>query len=595
MNEKTDPDLEGLLEFLKQTRGFDFTGYKRNTVARRIAQRLQTLKIEGYRDYQDYLEVHPDEFSQLFNTLLINVTAFFRDPPAWDYLAREILPRIIANNPGEEPIRVWSSGCASGEEPYTLIMALAEALGPEQLRHRVKVYATDLDEEELTRARQASYSAQEVEAVPPELRGKYFEEINGRYVFQTDLRRSIIFGRHDLTQDAPISRLDLITCRNTLMYFNTETQNKVRGRLHFAIKDTGFLFLGRAEMLVTHANVFAPVDLKHRIFRKIPARDLRVRPGAQTQAQGEPADNPAALQQMRTLALAFESGPLAQMVVDPDGHLALASARACALFGVTPSDLGRPFRDLEISYRPVELRSQIEKARVERSPVLLRDAEYPTPDGGVRYLDVQIAPLLSSDKSLMGVNLIFSDVTVAHHLQEEVQRANQELETTNEELQSANEELETTNEELQSTNEELETTNEEMETLNRELSSRSGELNALNTYLESILASLDVGVVVLNRDLMVRVWNLKAEDLWGLRADEVQGQAFLNLDLGLPVVQVKPLLLACLNKDTSRHSLILDAVNRRGKPIQCRVTCAPLVDKQEETLGAILLMEEWGG
>lgn len=131
MNEKTDPDLEGLLEFLKQTRGFDFTGYKRNTVARRIAQRLQTLKIEGYRDYQDYLEVHPDEFSQFFNTLLINVTAFFRDPPAWDYLAREILPRIIANNPGEEPIRVWSSGCASGEEPYTLIMALAEALGPE--------------------------------------------------------------------------------------------------------------------------------------------------------------------------------------------------------------------------------------------------------------------------------------------------------------------------------------------------------------------------------------------------------------------------------------------------------------------------------
>ena len=153
-----------------------------------------------------------------------------------------------------QPLRVWSAGCASGEEAYTLAMVLAEMLGPTEFRDRVKIYATDVDEEALTQARQASYTEREVRGVPPELLERYFEPTGGRYVFRKDLRRSVIFGRNDLVQDAPISRIDLLVCRNTLMYFNAETQARILARFHFALADGGVLFLGKAEMLLSHGS-----------------------------------------------------------------------------------------------------------------------------------------------------------------------------------------------------------------------------------------------------------------------------------------------------------------------------------------------------
>lgn len=278
MNESNqDQEFEALLEYLRQRRGFDFTGYKRTSLRRRVSKRMNMVGIENFRDYLDYLEVHPDEFTNLFNTILINVTAFFRDASAWDYLAQEVIPRIVEGRAADEPIRVWSAGCASGEEAYTLAILLAEALGPEQFRHQVEIYATDVDEEALAQARQASYSPKALEPLPVELRARYFEALENRYVFRPDLRRAVTFGRHDLVQDAPISCLDLLVCRNTLMYFNAETQGRILGRFHPALNDNGFLFLGRAEMLLTRTNLFTPVDLKHRIFIRVPRVNLRDR------------------------------------------------------------------------------------------------------------------------------------------------------------------------------------------------------------------------------------------------------------------------------------------------------------------------------
>ncbi|MBN1193794.1 MAG: protein-glutamate O-methyltransferase CheR [Methanomicrobiaceae archaeon] len=265
-----DERFEHLLEYLKLQRGFDFTGYKRSSLRRRIKKRMHEIKIEEFGDYQDYLEVHPEEFGALFTTILINVTAFFRDKPAWDYLSAEIIPRILATLTEDEPVRIWSAGCASGEEAYTIAIIMAEILGVEAFKKRVKIYATDADEEELEIARHASYSERDVEHVPPGLREKYFILEGGNYVFLSDLRRTVIFGRHDLVQDAPISRLDLIVCRNTLMYFIAETQAKILQRFHFALKDTGFLFLGKAEMLLTHARFFRPDTLRFRVFSRVP-------------------------------------------------------------------------------------------------------------------------------------------------------------------------------------------------------------------------------------------------------------------------------------------------------------------------------------
>jgi two-component system CheB/CheR fusion protein len=613
-NANYNPDFEALLEYLKQSRGFDFTGYKRSTLMRRVIKRMQSVNIESYSGYLDYLEVHPEEFNSLFNTLLINVTAFFRDRPAWDYLRNVVIPRILEHREANQQIRIWSAGCASGEEAYTIAIALADTLGITQFRERVKVYATDVDEEALNHARQAIYSIEQLEGVSSEQLAQYFEPApDDRYVVREDLRRAVIFGRLDLIQDAPISKLDLLTCRNTLMYFNAETQARILNRFHFALRNDGFLFLGKAEMLITHTNMFMPLDLKCRIFAKVPRLNGRDRllTIASTDNGEVLAQAPI---QSRLREAAFDGGTLATLVIDTEGHLAMANQAARTLFSLTTRDINRPLQDLEISYRPVELRSCIERVYQTRQSIHVNNVTYSITSSETISLDVQLSPLLEDSDRVLGISITFIDVSRYKRLQgelehanqelemayEELQSTNEELETTNEELQSTNEELETTNEELQSTNEELETmneelqsTNEELQTVNDELQRSTEDLNESNAFLESILTSLRGGVVVVDRNLQVQIWNHKAEDLWGLRAEEALSQNFLNLDIGLPVDQLVQALRGCLIEQSSEGvKIVLDAINRRGKSIQCQVSCTSLIGTDRQVQGVILLMEE---
>ncbi|HEY9905504.1 MAG TPA: protein-glutamate O-methyltransferase CheR [Candidatus Sericytochromatia bacterium] len=273
----SDLAFEALLNYLKLSRGLDFTGYQRPSLMRLMKQRMLKVGVESYSEYLDYLEVNSIELTHLLDALLLNVTTFFRDPSAWESLAEDVIGRILASKQDNEPIRIWSAGCASGEEAYTLAIVLAEALGAEEFRSRVKIYATDLDEDALTHGRLASYTPRQLRDVPDQLRDKYFDAGKTVYTFRQELRRAVIFGRHDLIQDAPISRLDLLVCRNTLMYFTAQTQARILARFHFALKDTGFLFLGKAEMLLTHGNLFSPIQLKHRIFSKMPKVSRRDR------------------------------------------------------------------------------------------------------------------------------------------------------------------------------------------------------------------------------------------------------------------------------------------------------------------------------
>ena len=605
-----DRDLEVLLDYLRRSRGFDFTGYKRTSLRRRIDKRIHDVGAGGYLTYLDLLEVDPEEFTQLFNTILLNVTSFYRDPPTWDYLRAEVLPRLLAEKGDDEPVRIWSAGCASGEEAYTLAMVVAEALGPEAVRERVKIYATDVDEEALVEARQARYGAKQVEGVPPELLERHFERNGDGYVFSKELRRSVIFGRHDLIQDAPISRIDLLVCRNTLMYLNSETQANVLARFSFALREGGYLLLGKAEMMLAHSNLFASADLKRRVFQKVPGATLRERLMVLAEPTERPVDHHPAPEELIRGA-AFEASPEAQIVVDAGGFLMLANARARAIFKLTDDDLARPFQDLELSYRPLELRSKIQQVHVERRPSKIDEAEWPTPAGEVAHLEVQVVPLVDDQQTLLGVSINFTDVTRSRRYKQELEHANQglesayaelqstneELETTNEELQSTVEELETTNEELQSTNEELETmneemqaTNEELQTINDELGQRTAELNQLNAFLESIWAGLDGAVTVLDADLRVLVWNPGSEELWGVRQEEVQGQLFLNLDIGLPIHQVLPAIRAAMSGENGTQSTMIEAVNRRGRTVTCRVTCSPLLDDDKTPRGVIVVV-----
>ncbi len=610
-NHSPDAKFEALLDYLRRTRGFDFAGYKRGSLIRRITRRMQMIGIVEIEDYLDFLEVHPEEFTLLFNTILINVTAFFRDQPAWDVLSQEVIPRLLAGMPAEAPIRVWSAGCSSGEEPYSLAIILAEALGEKAFRQRVKIYATDVDEEALNEARHASYSVKALETVPKAWQEKYFELIRGQFVFRSILRRSVIFGRNDLLRDAPISHVDLLVCRNTLMYFNAEAQSQILARFHFALNDEGVIFLGKAEMLLTHANLFTPIDLKYRIFSKVPRASRRDQMMFMAQAE-EPEAMVLSGQIERLQEAAFEVVPTAQIIVDKNGGLVLANEKARSLFELTPRDLGRLLQDLELSYRPVELRSLIDAAYAKGLPMTLEEAERRLPGGEIQYLDVQVTPL-KENRSFVGVSITFQVVTEHKRLKEGYERSKQELETAYEELQSTNEELETTNEELQSTveelqttNEELQSTNEEMETMNEELQSTNEELQTmndemrqqtlehdrLNAFLESVLSSVNVGVVVVDKALNVVLWNKEAKNLWGLPTEEVVGRPFLKLDIGLPVKKMKEPLKTFLESNRTSQELLLKAFNRKGQAIQCRTMFNIILGPKKERQGVVLVMEE---
>ncbi|MBD2017162.1 PAS domain S-box protein [Microcoleus sp. FACHB-53] len=607
-----DPTFEALLNYLKRTRGFDFTGYKRPSLMRLTKKRMQLVGAESFTDYLDYLEANPLEFNYLFDALLLNVTTFFRDLPAWNYLAQEVIPQILEMKPDNELIRVWTAGCASGEEAYTIAIILAEILGEEAFRSRVKIYATDLDEDAVSYGRLASYTARQLGNLPQPLRDKYFDSTRNAYTFRADLRRCVIFGRNNLVQDAPIGHLDLLICRNTLMYFNTETQARVLARFHFALKDRGFLFVGKAEMLLTHANLFTPVNLKHRIFAKLSQVSLRDRRLVLVEAGNTEVANHV-MRNMRLRDEAFESLSVAQIVMDMHGKLAIANRQARILLNLTNADLERPLQDLELSYQPAELRSLIQKAYSERRPLQINNVEFSkVGESNSIWLDIDIIPLMDSQGELLGVLVVFQDETRYYQLQqkllrstqevetayEELQTANEELETTNEELQSTNEELETTNEELQSTNEELETMNEEIQSSNEELQATNDELRArtdefkcVNAFLESILTSLQMGMVVLSNRLSVQLWNGEAVNLWGIPSNEAEGYFFFDLDLGLPVEQLREPVRACQNGASDYQEIVLEAVNRRGQSIHCRVICTPLIITNQQQ-GVILLMED---
>jgi two-component system CheB/CheR fusion protein len=604
--------FERLLEYLRDHRGFDFTGYKRSSLQRRIGKRMQELGVDDYDAYLDKLEVTPDEFDELFNSILINVSAFFRDPPVWRHIAEQLVPSLLDGKRANEPIRAWSAGCATGEEAYTIAILLAEALGEDHFRDRVKVFATDVDDEALDRARQAVYLRSQVKDVPKDLLERYFESSGDRIGVTKELRRAVIFGRNDLVRDAPISRIDLLACRNTLIYFNSETQRSVMARLHMALANQGFLVLGKSELILSYSDGFSAENMPLRIFGKVPGVRLTAEGAVPAHASAAPAAAEQHPVPAAAVTDAFRVSPVAQLVLDDDGTVVFGNGQLRWLFGITEADIGRALKDLEISYRPVELRSLIEQAATSNEPVKSESVNWRTRDGEELRLEVQIAALRNDGGNQTGTSIAFLDVTrharVAAELEtskheleaayEDLRSTVEELETTNEELQSTNEELETTNEELQSTNEELETmneelqsSNEELETMNEELRIRTGELNNVNVLVDGMLQSLGMGVAVLDRELRVTMWNEHAKKLWGLSADDVRDQHFLNLDIGLPVHALSDALRACATGRSNGGEQRVEARDRAGRDIVCRVLCTPIKAARGEVNGVIVLMQ----
>ncbi len=598
-------ELEELLEYLYERRNFDFRAYKRASLSRRIFKRMQAIGVEDYQRYMEVLEANPGEFAELFNTILINVTSLLRDQDAWEVLAARVIPAIIESKPADQPLRVWSAGCASGEEAYSLAVLLAEALGDDRFRQSVKIYATDADSNALADARHGRYrEADLVNAFGEERTSRFFERDGSYGVFRGDLRRALIFGRHDLVQDPPISRIDLIACRNTLMYFTAEVQTKVLTSFHFALNPGGYLFLGKSEALVTRTQIFEVVDLRQHIVRKGDnGTGITLLASAPTGRQAKNPRNDAG----RPADMAFEQSVVAQVVVDSNATIIMANRAARRMFSLGSAELGRHLREVELSFRPTDLRTPVDRVLRERRALTIYEVAWHTGTEEPLSLDIIVSPLEGPG----GVVLSFLDVSRYQHLREELEHSRreletayeelqstvEELETTNEELQSTNEELETTNEELHSTNEELETmneelqsTNEELETINNEVRERSAEIGELNQFLQSILGSLQSAVVVLGTQMEVRAWNRQSEEMWGLRSDEVLGHHFLNLDIGFPVERLRTGIRNLLAGRSEHEHISQPAVNRRGRPIDCSVNMSCLVG-DGAARGVILIMD----
>jgi two-component system CheB/CheR fusion protein len=608
--EPNEPAFAALLDFIKTSRSFDLTGYKRGSLLRRVQKRMAAVDIHDIADYLDYLEVHPDEYEPLFDSILINVTSFFRDEDSWECISRELIPNMLAQRNADGQIRIWSAGCASGEEAYSIAMLLAEAVGLEELTKTVKIYATDVDESALAAGRRAVYSAHKLESVPSNLKTKYFQATGENYTVCPELRRSVIFGRHDLVQDAPISRIDLLICRNTLMYFNTETQGRILSRFNYALSNRGYLFVGKAEMLSAPSNLFYPAILKYRIFSKINRSNQAPR-NLNSTLNGITEQGLAEIGGSSTLCLeAFECLPTAQVILDNNGYLVLANQSARSMFNLVMTDIGRPLQDLEMSYRPMELRSIIERAHSTGQSVTISKVDKYLPGAKTQFIDIQVDPLCTTK----GTSISFADVTSQEKLKDNFKRALKELEITNQELHSAQEELETTNEELQSTNEELETTNEELqssneelETMNEELASTNDELEVTNAmlrslsttvgqdklFMESILESVGSAIIAVDTSFIVRLWNHRAQDLWGLRTEEAVGNKLNSLDIGLPLESLEECLKNNLANEPSCDKLELKAINRRGQHIQVDIKISPIRPSAREPITAfVLLIEE---
>ena len=537
------PELEELLQTVAEERGLDLRGYKRTTLTRRIARRMDLLKLKDYGQYLKHVRDNAREINDLLNCILINVTRFFRDPNAWRLLQTEVLPRLLDGHRDGSPFRVWCAGCATGEEPYSVAMLLAEHFGDSLRQQDIKIYGTDQDEAALRAGRQAQYSAEHLAGMPPEWRSKYFEGPAHVPRVHRDLRRMVIFGRANILRDAPIPHVKLLVCRNLLIYFDSVSQQRILARLEYALDPGGVLFLGKTETQLRGNPGFAQLNAKWRMFQRIS--------GGKDLPKPIPDDDELRLAELR----AFHESVLntiqpGVLILDISDTVISENEAVHRLWELKQDKLtGLPLAKTELARVCPELLRRLEESRGEHpEPVRF---EYAV--GNERQLAITIKPIMSKDQSGQVGTLIHMDDVSSHETHqetieeletttEELQSANEELETTNEELQSTNEELETTNEELQSSNEELETTNEELqslneelETTNEELAERTRQLDQVNQRYHEMIEHLPSPMLLIDKDHQIYMYNSAAKKMLGFAAPSKAGMSLTELPLQDPL------------------------------------------------------------
>ncbi|MBC7925454.1 MAG: PAS domain S-box protein [Bryobacteraceae bacterium] len=561
-----EAELKRIFALLHATTRVDFSHYKPTTTRRRIGRRMMLLRMESMAEYARYAEQHPAELRDLYRDLLISVTSFFRDPASFEALTQYVMSSLSTRVNGTDTVRVWVPGCATGEEVYSLAIALYEGLRELQPAPQLQLFGTDISDVALERARQGIYPEGISQDVTPERLSRFFVKVDTGFQISKLIRECCIFARHDVTRDPPFSQLDVISCRNVLIYFDTLAQRRVFPVFHYALKPTGVLLLGSAETTGAAADLFTPVDKQHHIY----CRGLRTtRVSLQLPLTADPSESPLRTgRQAGNLDLHKRVDRIIQNKYSPDAVLVNSELQILLFRGRTSpyldpapgkaslnllrmarEDLVLPLRralqranELNVSTRetlpPVKLERSDEELTLEVTPIagssgtersfliaFLRRVVAPRPVADVTPEESSTANdhVRTLEQELEATREYLRNLTEEHETNsEELRAANEESRSANEELQSANEELGTTQEELQSANEELTTVNEELQ-------SRNQELGSINSDLKNLLGAVTIAIVMVDPDIRIRRVNTAAEQLFELGP----------LDIGRPIGQVR--------------------------------------------------------
>jgi two-component system, chemotaxis family, CheB/CheR fusion protein len=614
--------LVKILAHLHTRVGHDFSHYKQRTVLRRIRRRMQVLQVESLDDYLSGLRHDPLEAEALFYDLLIGVTQFFREPASWEALAKRVIPELFDGKEGSELLRIWVPGCSTGEEAYSLAILLEEHRQEGGFGTEVQVFATDIDDRAIQVARHGIYPASIAADVGEQRLKRFFQSADDSFRVSAPIREICIFSVHNLTKHPPFSRLDLISCRNLLIYLDNQIQGRLLSLFHFALRRRGYLFLGPSESISTTRELFATVDSKHRIFRArdvqrqaldlplIPARGGRQAPLVPSLGAGA---EPAVQRQAERLLLQEYAPPA--VLIDQSHEVLHFLGRTGRYLEPPVGEARLNLLDMARKGLRMVLRTAVHQAGRRGEAVSRRGIRVQT-NGDVEVLDLVVRPVATADEKgaflvtfkpqvvsrgketggSAGQEALPEEDPALQHLEEELkatqellQTSTEELETSNEELRSSNEELLSMNEELQSANEELETSkeelqsvNEELETVNAELRSKVEELYRANGDLRNLFESTQVATLFLDAKLRLRSFTPPARDLFKV----------IQSDTGRPLTDLaqrfqRPELEEDLRRVMREQETIQDTVRtEHGRPFLMRLV--PYLTADEEIDGVVL-------
>ncbi|PKO31823.1 MAG: chemotaxis protein CheB [Betaproteobacteria bacterium HGW-Betaproteobacteria-7] len=569
--ESETPDQKSAFDkvciLLRNRTGHDFSLYKKTTVYRRVERRMAIHQIDRIGDYVRHLRGNPQEVDLLFRELLIGVTSFFRDPATWDYLQQQVFPELLAAHPEGNAMRAWVAGCSTGEEAYSLAMIFRESMDhlPATARHALQIFATDLDPDAIEKARRGIYPANIAADVSPERLKRFFVEESTTYRIGKEIREMVVFAPQNVIMDPPFTKLDILTCRNLLIYLGAELQKRVLPLFHYSLKPGGVLMLGSAESIGSFTDLFAPLESKARLFRRnasaqrstnleFPTRDF---PNTSEPFMDKKPDPVTAnLQHLADNLLLQQFSPAA-VLVTASGDLVYISGRTGKYLEPAAGKVNWNIHAMARQGLRQEIALALPKALRSGERVVCPNLSIGS-NGGAQIVDLTVQPI-TEPAALRGmVMLIFADVAAplpapagkrgarrsereneleqallqkqqeVQNLREEMQSSQEELKSANEELQSTNEELQSANEELTTSKEEMQSLNEELQTVNVELQSKVDELSSANNDMKNLLNSTDIATIFLDSDLHVRRFTTQATRLFKL----------IPSDLGRPLSDI---------------------------------------------------------